>query len=1367
MQLNKGMLLDVPKHAAPAGSWVYADNMVIGEGGFPCNEKGTSVHRNLGLGYEPCGVIKLDAGYILFSINSDDGKCRIERVSSSGVSTTIIHDIRLGFSKSNPIQGRYYFNNASELIIVWWEGLGATANRPRVLNVDCLPFVLTVDKEFINDSDVDQLELVGKINNLTVQATVENSGGNLRTGSITLYFAYEFTDGSRTNWFHPTNPIKIVDESMLADVWQIDGGVDIGSNKSIQLAFTNINTSYNKVAIMAVYDSGTSVEAVRLQPFSITGSSHIYKLTSLDNGVPVNIESELTPSLTFDRIHAGANVNNVLYVSNVKFREKPDIQSYINNIKVSWAASETVDIHSKDGFVNPNTIITKRTFKPNEVYALYLVLTMDDGNRHAYHIPGRDVLPIETILSLDEDATINEVVVETASDHNTDQALLIDADARYYQFYDTSRVDGKLGFWENRDEYYPNTDCFLVKDDTDTVIGDLRTSRVRHHKMPSLRNIESRYGDWLAPFTAMQTFISSNIDGWSGNTATFQETVNNAGADVSISYVNTRYQIEFLTDKYLEVNFFFSLSGPDGDKFSTIEFDTIINGVTVAQNTERTDVKTSGVLFYSYFPKGSKLQIRIIRGAAQNATAGSKLLLRDTAINSAASEARLLSLQLDDIHIPDAVKEKVVSIELGYAVRDSENSTVLAQTTCFRLYNKDTTIFEPDVVLLNDDIVKCHPFDMMIDQVSEKPDYIDEQSRWVPIIGTSLPVLHSVPTSASTVIRAIEEFKYVPHGVTDPYDNEIGEDAVFIRLNSAIGQGGPQPLPFRSGGLYDLKRHKTNIYANFQDQRVVCTGIRFNPTVNTAGNITGGDTFVYMYSVIMPRPMFQGEFDEPALLHYWNSLRLLGEYVYEPMFYAAYGVHNVNHRHIELIDYSPKLLNFKGSILPMKAEEKTQVTNGLDYNKAYSKVNSLVPVEVFYCNDDCGNKEIYTDPYSVYKSVNSANETGEINWRRFLTNDYYRMSHDKGQVWSLQSLGNGLVIHQQNSLFYARATDTIATNNIQLALGTGEIFATRPVEVLSDEGGYFGCRDRFSTFVCKYGYFAVDRRGVIGIFDGDRLNEISLVNKNWFEQYLPLNLGGDNVYLNSGISAAFDRENNRILISKLGNSSSRFQTFTISYYMGDTYGTQPQWVSFHEYTPVILFHNRDALYAVKDNYVHKHNGQFYGRYYRPVIDNATDYTKRMIIDIPISYDGVNEKDYPALSWVTKVFDQFGNELQLKTFTDIVTYNDEQCSGEIVLAHNTSILPKNRTIRKIYGKWYFNSFVDKVINPSILTINYNYTINISNLSNAKTWFKTSKFTNTFMVVRLIYDNIAGLPDQGVTKLTLTDVSGVNVLPQKFN
>jgi hypothetical protein len=1362
MQLNKGMLLDVPKHKAPAGSWTYADNMVIGEGGFPCNEKGTSIHRNLGLNNEPCGIIKLDTGYIVFTVNTVDNKCRIERVNAGGTSTTIINDIRLGFSKTNPIQGRYYFNNAGELVIVWWEGLGANANRPRALNIDCLPFELTVNKEFINDADVDQLELVGKINDLLVIPTVENSGGNLRTGSITLYFAYEFTDGSRTNWFHPTNPIKIVDESMLADVWQIDGGNDLGSNKSIRLQLFNINTSYNKVAVLAVYDSGTSVEAVRLQSFSITGSSYVYSVTSLDNGVPVNLVSELTPTLTFDRIHAGANVGNVLYVGNVKFREKPDIQAYVNNIKVRWSADEQVDIHSKDGFVNPSTILTKRTFKHNEVYALYLILTMDDGNRYAYHIPGRGQLPIDKLEAFNENALVSAIVAATAPDHNTDQILAIDNNARHYQFYDTSRVDGRLGFWENRDEYYPNTDCFLVKDSDDIVVGDLRSLRVRHHKMPTLIKVSNKHTTWLEPFSAMTDYITTSINGWSGNTATFQETINNAGADVNISYANTRYTVEFLTDKYLEVNFFFRLSGGDNDKFSTLEFDTIVNGVVVAENEYRADTKADGVLFYQYFPKGSKLQIRIIRGANENATAGSALVLKDTKINDSIANTRLLSLRLEDVYIPDEIRKNVVSYELGYAARDSENSTVLAQTTLFRLYNKDTTVAEPAPVLLTDDIVKCHPFDMMLDGVSEKPDYIDEQSRWVPVIGTTHPVLHAIPTGSAMVVRSVEEFKYVPHGVTDPIDNEIGEDCVFMRLGAPIGQGGPQPLPFRSGGLYDLKRHKTNIYTNFQNQRVITTGKRFNPTAATANNIMGGDTFAYMFSTIMPRPMFQGEFDEGSG-QLWHVNRLQGNYVYEPVFYAAFGVHNVNHRHKDVFGYPPRTLGFAGSILPMKAEEKTQVTNGLDYNKAYSKVNGLTPIEVFYCSNDCGNKEIYTDPYSVFKSVNSANETGEINWRRFLTNDYYRMPHDRGAVWSLQALGNGLVIHQQNSLYFARATDTIATNNVQLALGTGEIFATRPIEILSDESGYFGCRDRFATFVCKYGYVAVDRRGIIGIFDGEKLNEISLVNKNWFEANLPTNLSGDNVYLNSGISAAFDRVENRILISKLGNSSSRFQTFTISYYMGDVYGTQPQWASFHEYAPVILFHNRDAMYAVKDNYVHRHNTGFYGRFYHPIID----ITKRMIIDIPVSYDMITEKDYPALTWITKVFDGVGNELQLKTFTNIVTYNDEQCSGEIQLGHNTSILPKNRTVRKIYGKWYFNAFIDRVINPSITTINHNFTININNLNQAKTWFKTSKFTNTFIVVRLIYDNIAGLQDQGVTKIMLTEIEGTNVLPQKFN
>ena len=140
---------------------------------------------------------------------------------------------------------------------------------------------------------------------------------------------------------------------------------------------------------------------------------------------------------------------------------------------------------------------------------------------YAYHIPGRAALELDSDLA----AAVRKVGTNNPLDDLpdfTEKNDLIDPDlieltqgqGRLFHFYDFSIFGGarNMNFWENKNEFYPNTSDYLMIDANapGVTVEDLRGSNVRHHHMPS--NVNSD----------MRTIVSnnSNIDPATESTTT-------------------------------------------------------------------------------------------------------------------------------------------------------------------------------------------------------------------------------------------------------------------------------------------------------------------------------------------------------------------------------------------------------------------------------------------------------------------------------------------------------------------------------------------------------------------------------------------------------------------------------------------------------------------------------------------------------------------------------------------------------------------------------------------------------------------------------------------------------------------------------
>ena len=170
------------------------------------------------------------------------------------------------------------------------------------------------------------------------------------------------------------------------------------------------------------------------------------------------------------------------------------------------------DGQTRKGYKDPAYSFKQKTYRRGEVYAFYISFVLNDGSEtYAYHIPGRSPIPktdingltfineqTNTSGSMGEDDLLSDYTpLQHQQAHGFNPSEMVDqnSDLRIYQIVDTSETLGlTTGYWENINEFYPNTRDFLIADVSNEgnalfdVTNSLAGDNVRHHKMPSNTN---------------------------------------------------------------------------------------------------------------------------------------------------------------------------------------------------------------------------------------------------------------------------------------------------------------------------------------------------------------------------------------------------------------------------------------------------------------------------------------------------------------------------------------------------------------------------------------------------------------------------------------------------------------------------------------------------------------------------------------------------------------------------------------------------------------------------------------------------------------------------------------------------------------
>lgn len=373
-------------------------------------------------------------------------------------------------------------------------------------------------------------------------------GGGVESGTYYLGIAYADKDFTETNVLTLSNPVYIVPSPEDTIPREIISGSpnEFQTNKSIKWTINRVNPDYKYAVPYVVQLIGNAQFVYKLEPVEINKSTvgNLYSneveiiYSGLENAAQSSIEEAVIDKVKFLTAKSLTQLDNKLYAANLTARKDLGFQRFANGIQLK-AVVEAIskfdprkfDIYNiNEGYtrllradytaaaqifpyintvikpVQENTskgyrdvedlLFKKKTYRRGEVYSFYISFILKDGGESfAYHIPGRNVAAVgQEIYENSLMSNLGQGSVGTIP-MNPGEIVSTNPNAKIYQYLDTSylgAVNKSTGYWENENEYYPNTEDFDVWSvdsfGNPVYSSSLRGEHVRHHKMPSNHN---------------------------------------------------------------------------------------------------------------------------------------------------------------------------------------------------------------------------------------------------------------------------------------------------------------------------------------------------------------------------------------------------------------------------------------------------------------------------------------------------------------------------------------------------------------------------------------------------------------------------------------------------------------------------------------------------------------------------------------------------------------------------------------------------------------------------------------------------------------------------------------------------------------
>lgn len=1233
---TKGLFTDCKPIHQPKDTHRDARNIVLSKiYGTIINEPGFEVTA---VGYPDTlatsigTIVFPDNSYAVLSDGINGGKDRIGFVDINDNYIDLIVDDTLGLDINFPIRSSEIDYNYLKQRIISWTDFN---KPPRILNIDNIPFALDGSKALVDPTQIIELEVFTKFRVPQITFQTSDSSGAVKVGNYSFAVAYENIDGTRTTNSIPQGNINITDDSTSDVFSKIDGGIP-GSltSKSIQLTINNVDQRYNRLVLIGISRINNQVLAFEIKKVDINSSTIIITYIGTEITVGLSLEDVLRVSPLYTKSKAMAQLNNVLYHTNLEAEDDIDYQSYANNIRIFYNTKlvSITDINNSHKNNMPGG------FAHGGIYAFYIRLLLKNGSTsRAFHIPGRATYGGETNASTSA-TTEGFVGVKVYQFEDTTNQ----ASHTYSLDGDTNRVTSmasstNMGYWENQNELYPNN--FASGPPPLNLAGQ----KVRHHVFPTIQKCSQTH--------------------YSTDTAYGNSKLDTLGIDVVDVVIPPA-----IADQVEGWQILYAKRGYENS--NTLGTDILLFGHFVDGNTTiqwsaggnwRTDTRNSGG------SAGNQMQPHDanIGGHPTTFIRGHNFeLMKDKPQLSSANlyfdlEVKLRKDLLDGLFDNSRVGEPPSTVSNGEAAGNMVGSGTASGQNPGAVIDYTYSINVSTTLLAS--------------QVSKK--LID--FRYLP---------SGIIDGLRRTIKNEEAFQVqvpipITPALTTTYINISTPSRAKIYLFDGSAGYGSGSSTYEETYLVTYKQIKANVYANFDQQLLVATDTIFYKSSGVfptqATKIRGGDHFISTRGFVTTSPFYDGDYGGTNIVtitrvHLTESRYNIG------LRYEVQG--DITTRYYPKSD--PFLLWTNPNAPQQDGVNRTFDIRSPNINN-YGYSNDSNAINDLYQSIIANPSQITTNkfPFRVIRSGFAGTNPQSIrSWKTYLIADKYEANRNKGEIENIAVMDDILLIHHLHGLFRTTGKDKLLLDTTEIFLGTGDIFQQQPKEMIPSKIGYLGTQNIFSCISFKGGYcWQNQQEGKCYLITSNNIEEISNNGMiNHFKDNLKIdNTLPNNPFLGTGLITGFDGINNRILFTKRGTNP-----FTLSYSID-----YKMWACFHDYLPDYYFFNNNMMFAISGHKIYKcHSITKKATYFDSTI--YPSYIDMIFKDTNIEIDNL----YENINWISEVRNQANTIQRNLTLTHIKGTTDYQDTGEIALVPFSGFGVSHNT-RALINHWYFNKLKD--------------------------------------------------------------------------
>lgn len=1044
---NKGLGRDTRPRDQPADVYPFGKNGIQNNlKGSLENEPGFTLAQARYPYGTLIGVVASDKHPILFSTNNHNSAIGyFDEVND--VYIPILDDASmpflLGFDSNFYITGQAQRNYKGEVVVAF------TDKRPQPRYVNC-------DNPVANSPEDLLLFPLATAPDLAITQDV---GGSLQPGSYFAAWRYLKNDGTQTAFLVISEPTIVA------------GAQGVPQNVSLVITATNIDPNYDIAEVAIVQKVNGVFTAYLLDQVQLAPITTI-TYTGSNPSTAITLDEVLRNPIVYQRIGTMGQLNDYLYTGDLESIPEISMQKYANLVKVKWA-SELHDVFPADSLI---TTGKKKSHMHREVYCLYIQYSLNSGGwSRAFHLAGR--APVGTDLLQSTEATTAGMVAKNYQVEDTIPAG-----------FDPVSKTGEMGYWENENETYPNTDEY----DSSGIGGlDLRGQKVRHHRMPSLRWCKQHlYG--LEPL-----YGKSKLD-------ILGLSISNIVIPTLYTGIITGYRILYAKRNLGNATVIAQSLYMNGGRPHAPG--TVYDPVTGVDRGGDTNYQSTGGNWRSEDHREHLQDIRPIysdfRAVRFHAF---DLLFNQPAVSPSyiCNELRLQMINLGG----SASGPVILPVNNGGDSPAMMNNGNIPPGT------------------------ENGPLTFLLDYLTNS--------------------LTPVPSVAGKLLRSVRESTYVPSNLLNGKWNNVQLETIFGMLvngpellhigttpnsandptteysyNKLILHVNGQPtwaIPqFEITFLTNAMYLRTDLYVSFTSQSLIIANARVNGTGNTT--IFGGDTFINDYTFHT-----YGWIDSNNDGYTGQNQPLSGGIRVARRF-ACEASSNINLRTVipgdqysEWYPKQPLVKNAADNYLTLF--DRTHDPNSIGYNKDLNALNELVSSAVF----NPLVESVYKFPYRIARSGKLGRLDKRRSWRTFDPLDFYEMQKNMGLLINLAGQDDRLLIHMENALFLTQDKTQLESNLLSITLGAGDIFKFEPQESLSAQLGYAGTQHDLACVRTPMGYLFFDSaQGQVFLFKG-KLRMLNEFMNTFFRQYARVE--GKNVFTGNGYTIGYDPVYKRILFT--------------------------------------------------------------------------------------------------------------------------------------------------------------------------------------------------------------------------------------------